>query len=166
MTIRFMQRIAGVATDVAAAVVATASSLVATNASGTIDPSFFPAGFGNDIVTATASEALAAGALVNIYNNSGAVAVRNADSATGAAGKKTSGFVQSSVASGAAASIYRTGMNTGLTGLTPGADYYMGASGAATVTPPSTSGTTSQYIGTAVSATVLDVQPQSPIAIN
>ncbi len=166
MTIRFVQRVAGVLTDLAAAVVATSNSIVATNAAGTIDPSFMPAGFGADVVTATASEALAAGAIVNLWSNAGAAAARNADSGTGAAGKKASGFVQSAVASGAIANVYRTGMNTGLTGLTPGSDYYLGASGAVTITPPSTSGTTSQYVGTAISATVLDVQPQTPIAIN
>ncbi len=166
MSIRFVQRISGILTDIAAAVVATANSVVATNASGTIDPSFFPAGFGADVVTATASEALAAGAMVNIWNNAGAVAARNADSGTGSAGKKTSGFVLAAVASGTVANIYRSGMNTSLTGLTPGADYFMGASGAVTTTPTSASGTTSQYVGTAVSATVLDVQPQTPIAIN
>ena len=136
------------------------------DANGLLTPNMFPAGTGNDIVTVPASEALSAGAIVNLWNNSGVANARNADSATASAGKKASGFVLAAVTSGNQASVYRSGMNTQLTGLTPGADYFMGASGAVTTTAPTASGTTSQYVGTAVSATVLDVQPQTPVAIN
>lgn len=165
---KFLQNVLGVATSVVAAVLGGASAanqIVATNAAGVIDPSFLPAGIGADIVTGTASEALAGGALVSFYTNAGAFSVRNADAGTPTAGKRASGFVLAAVASGSVASVYRSGMNTQLSGLTPGADYFLGATGAVTANPPTASGTTSQYIGTALSATVLDVQIQPPIVI-
>lgn len=165
---RFLQRILGVATDVAAAVVGgtgSANMLVGTNNAGTIDPTFFPAGIGGDVTTLPASEAIAAGAPVNVWNNGGAANVRNADSGTASAGKAADGFVNAAVSSGANATVYTSGQNTGLTGLTPGALYYLGASGAVTTTPPSTSGTTVQQLGRAYSATVLDMQIKAPIAI-
>ena len=166
---RFLQRILGVATDVAAAVVGgvgSANMLVGTNASGTIDPTFLPAGIGGDVTTLPASEAIAAGAPVNIWSNAGVASVRNADSGTASAGKAADGFVNAAVAQGANATVYASGQNTGQTGLTPGTLYYLGASGAVTATPPSASGTTVQQLGRAYSATVLDMQIKAPIAIS
>ena len=101
-----------------------AAAIPQLDANGLLAPTMFPAGIGNDIVTVVASEALSAGAMVNLWNNAGVANVRNSDSATASAGKKTSGFVLTAFASGATASVYRSGMNTQLTGLTPGADYY------------------------------------------
>ncbi|MCJ2072413.1 hypothetical protein MKK75_27085 [Methylobacterium sp. J-030] len=163
---KFLQAIAGVVTSVTAAVLGGAGSanqLVATNASGLIDPSFLPAGQGADIVTAPASEALSAGALVNLWSNAGALAARNADSSSASGGKKISGFVLAAVAQGGTASVYRSGPNTAVTGLTPGSDYWLGAAGAAASSPDTASGHTTQYAGTATAAGVLDVQPGAPI---
>ena len=166
---KFIQRVNGYLTSVAAAVVGGASSanqLVATNASGVIDASFMPAGVGQDIIVVPASEAIASGGIVNLWNNSSACNARNADSATAACGKKASGFVLAAVAANASASVYRSGQNTGLTGLTPGGDVWLGASGAVTQTVPAeTSGTTAQLLGTAVSATNADIQPGVPVGI-
>lgn len=156
----------GVTQNVAAATVATPNAVLATGSGGTIDPSFLPAGVGQDIVIVPASEAISAGAIVNLYTNSGATNARNADSGTANGGKKAAGFALAGAASGASVSVYRSGMNTALTGLSPGADYYLSTAGGVTTTPTTTSGTTSQYIGTAISATVLDVQVQQPIGIN
>jgi hypothetical protein len=113
-----------------------------------------------------ASEDLAAGALVNLYTVSGVVTARNADGSVASGGKKVSGFVLSAVASGGTAAVYRTGLNTAVTGLTPGADYYLGISpGTLTMTAPSTSGQTQQYVGVAISATSIDVEPAPFIGI-
>ena len=166
---RFLVRALGGSTDAAAAVVGGAGSanmLVGTNAAGTIDPTFLPAGIGGDVTTLPATEAIAAGALINIWSNAGVASVRNADSATASAGKPADGFVNAAVAQGANATVYASGQDTGLTGLTPGSLYYLGPSGAVTATPPSARGTTVQQVGRAYSATVLDVQIKAPIAIS
>lgn len=163
---RILVRVLGIINDIAAAVVATPNSVVATGAAGTIDPSFLPAGVGADIAVLVTSEALSAGAIVNIYTANSVATVRNADSSTSAAGKKASGFVLASTTSGQNASVYRSGMNTQLTGLTPGADYFLGAAGGVTTTAPTASGTTSQYLGTATATGTLDVQLGPAIAVN
>lgn len=162
----------GVSTSMSAAVVggaAAVNAIVATNASGVIDASFLPAGIGLDIVVVPASENLAAGAQVNLYASSGTgnpTNARNADSATAGAGKRADGFVLAAVTSGNNASVYRSGMNTALTGLTPGTPYWMGASGVATSTiPPESPGTTAQRLGVAINTTTLDEQISDPIAI-
>lgn len=169
---KYLARVNGVSTSMSAVEVGGAGApekIVATGPSGTIDASFLPAGIGMDIVVVPASEALSAGAQVNLYQSTGTgnpTNARNADSATGAAGKRVDGFVLTSVASGNNASVYRSGMNTALTGLTPGLPYWLGASGAATATiPPETSGTTAQRLGVAINATTLDEQISDPIAI-
>lgn len=164
---RFLQLLtSGFSQAVSAAVVGGASSanqIVGTNNAGILDISLMPAGIGADVVSVPATEALAAGALVNIYNNSGTASARNADSSSAAGGKKISGFVLAAVASGGTATVYRSGQNTGVTGLTPGADYWLSTGGGVSTTPDTASGHTTQYAGTAISATVLDVQPLAPI---
>ena len=113
-----------------------------------------------------ASENLAAGALVNLYTASGVVTARNADASVSSGGKKVSGFVISAVASGGTAAVYRTGLNTSVSNLSPGADYYLGTSpGTLTTTPPSASGQTQQYVGVAISATSIDIEPASFVGI-
>lgn len=169
---KYLARVNGVSTSMSAAQLggaAATNQVVSTNASGVIDASFLPAGIGMDIVVVPASEALSAGAQVNLFASAGTgnpTNARNADSATGAAGKRCDGFVLAAVASGNNASVYRSGMNTALTGMTPGVDYYLGASGAATSTiPPEAAGTTAQRLGKAVNATTLDEQIEPPVAI-
>lgn len=160
---RFLQKLAGGFQEVVATVLGGAGNgekIVSTNVSGLLDISLFPAGIGADVVTVPASEALAAGAAVNLWTNAGATNARNADASTATGGKKLDGFVIAAVASGASATVYRNGLNTGLSGLTPGADYYLGTTaGTFTATPPSAAGQTLQYAGKAITATSLDVQP-------
>ena len=163
----FLKNVAGILTEEAPAITAAPNRVVATGAGGTLDPSLMPAGVGQDIEVVVASEALAAGALVNIWNNAGASNVRNASGAPGSF-KPCHGFVLAAVASGANASVYRSGQNTQLSGLTPGAEYFLSttSAGAVQVTAPiSGSGYLSQKAGVAVSATVLDVQPQTPVQL-
>lgn len=147
---------------------ANANKVVATGPAGTLDASLFPAGIGMDIVMYPATEALAAGAQVNLYNNSGALSARNADATAANGGKKGDGFVIASVTSGGTATIYRSGgVNTGVSGLTPGSDYYLGSGGGVTTTQNVTAGQTDQYIGKASAAGVLDQLPPQPfVAVN
>ncbi|MGX5777505.1 hypothetical protein [Methylorubrum zatmanii] len=82
-----------------------------------------------------ASEALAAGAQVNLWSNGGVLSARNADASAANGGKRSDGFVIGAVSSGASATVYRSGgPNTGLSGLTVSADYYLGTGGQVTAT--------------------------------
>jgi hypothetical protein len=134
------------------------------DATGRLDTSFMPVGIGSDMKNITASEALSAGNLVNVWNNSGQNA-RKADAST--TGKSAIGFVQSGVASGALAPVMFEGTITGLTGLVPGTAYFLSATtpGAVTAVAPSTTGQVVQYVGTAISATELSFEPDSPIEL-
>lgn len=144
-----------------------ADKLVATGPGGVIGMSLFPAGIGQNMAVVPASEALAAGDQVNLWLNAGVLSARKADATAASAGKRADGFVQSAVASGASATVYRNGgQNTGLTGLVIGTDYYLGAAGAVTPTQNTTSGQTDQYIGKASAANVLDQLPPQPPVVN
>ena len=136
--------------------------IVALNSSNTIDLSFMPNGIGPDVKVITASEALAAGAYVNIWNNAGAFAVRNADGS--ASGKQADGYVLSAVASGAQATVYLAGLNTAVSGQTPGLVFLSNsAAGAGAATGATVAGQTFQQLGIAVSATTVQFDPQMPV---
>jgi hypothetical protein len=136
-------------------------------AAGTLDTTMFPAGIGQDQISITASESLAAGAYVNIWDNTGAANARNASGAAGSF-KPAHGFVLAAAAASATAVIYRSGQNTGQTGLTPGTDYYLSTTTAGAVqstAPASGSGYLSQKIGQSISATVLDTLLEKPVQL-
>jgi hypothetical protein len=109
---------------------------------------------------ATATEAIAAGAFVNVYSVSGAAKIRNANATD--ASKPCNGFVATAITSGATGSVRGSGGKiTGLSGLTPGATYYLGTTaGTITTTAPTTDGNLVQEIGVAVSATELLFNPK------
>lgn len=140
-----------------------AGAILAANSSGKLDSTFVPAGFGSDSATILASEAIAAGAFVNVYNNAGVENVRNADQTAANAGKPANGFALTAIASGATGTINFNGLNTAVTGQTPG-PVFLGATGAATSTVPTTSGYSLQSIGDAVSATSIHFQ-RGPVTI-
>ena len=118
-----------------------------------------PTGVGPVTATIATSEALAAGALVNVYLNSSTPNVRNADATTN--GKPCDGFVLSAFPSGNAL-VYFDDMLTGLTGLTVGAMYYLATTaGGVTATPPSASGNIVQKIGKAISTTCISFDPNN-----
>ena len=130
------------ATDVSAGS-ADGGKVVALASNGKIDPTLIDStalGGGGDAIPCT--EALAAGDWVNIYLSGGARKCRKALAADGT--KPAHGFVTSAFASGATATVYRSGTNTkvGLTGFTSsdiGAPVFLSAatSGGTTKTPPS-----------------------------
>lgn len=116
-------------------------------------------------VTLTASESLAAGALVSIWDNSGTANVRNANATD--ATKTPDGFVLASVASSGTATVY-IGVQTitGLTSLTPGTVYFLSTTGGAiTATAPSTSGNWLQIVGKSLSATTFLYEPQAGVQL-
>lgn len=105
-----------------------------------------------DVTPITASEALAAGDWVNVWNSSG-TKVRKANAT--AAGKEAVGFVLAAAASSAIAYVYFDGTNTGVTGQTVGKVFLSTTAGSGTTTAPTASGNVVQRIGTAVSATAV-----------
>ena len=110
------------------------------------------AGVGTDF---TASEALGAGDLVNIWNDSGTTKARLADAS---ASKQADGFVLVNVDSGDPATVYSQGANDQLSGLTGGEEQYLSANvpGGVTATAPTGSGNLVQRVGKAYSATALE----------
>lgn len=115
-------------------------------------------GFGGASAAATASEALTAGNVCNLYSSSGAkVQKANATDLS----KPANCFVLASVANGGSATVYFTGqVITGLSSLTPGATYWLDTTaGGITTTPPSGAGNGVQQVGVALSATSLMFAP-------
>lgn len=124
------------------------------NGSGVLDASFMPPGITADVYNANASGSITAGDLC--YVTSGGLIAR-ASAAVG--GNAAWGYSLTSVTTGNPATIYFTGGDTAVTGLTVGSRYYLSAStpGAITATPVSGAGAGSlhQFVGYAVSATKL-----------
>lgn len=144
---------------------AVADSIVATDGTGRIPAGLMPTGIGADTSDITTSEALAAGDFVNIHNSSGAK-VRKADASGANASKVAHGFVLAAAASGATATVYFEGRNTGVSGLTPGPVFLSGsAAGAATGTAPTASGHSVQKVGVAISATEVNFEPEAPVIL-
>lgn len=133
--------------------------------SGRLDQSMMPVGVGPDTATITASENLAAGDLVNVWDDSGTTKIRKADAT--AEGKEADGFVLASVTSGQSGLVYFDGTISGLSGLTRGARYFLSADtpGAITTTPPSSTGNVVQRVGKAKSATELVFEAFEPITL-
>lgn len=135
-----------------------AGALIAAGNDGKLDSTFLPAGIGGNTQTATASEALSAGAFVNLYSNGGTWSARNADNSNG---READGFVIAATASGGVATIYPLdATNSGVSGLTTGTDYWLGTGGQVISTPLDATLTTNagyidQYLGRASSPTSL-----------
>src|SRR5882757_9494798 len=82
-----------VATPTTSAGAGDSGKIPSLDAGGKLDSSFMPTGIAADTAAITASEALSAGDLVNVWNSTGAK-VRKADAST--AGKEAHGFVAAS----------------------------------------------------------------------
>ena len=127
-------------------------------------------GIGANTQSIPASEALTAGNYVNFHSNSGALNVRKADNSNG---RRADGFVLSAVANAAQAIVYPLdSVNTALTGLTPGADYWLGTAGGVisaaldeTLAANQGSNKISQFLGTAKSATELITTDSDPVLL-
>ena len=136
--------------------------LTALDGSGRLDTSVMPVGIGADTAAITTSEAIAAGAYVNVFSSTGAKA-RNADATV--AGKEAMGFVLVSALSGAVATVYFEGTNTAAVGQTPGPVYLGTTAGMGTTAPPTGVGNVQQVVGFATSATSVNFQSQPPIVL-
>ncbi len=163
---KFLRLVNGVLTEIfgvqASAGAGNAGDLVSLDDSGRIDNSMMPVGIGADTSTISASETLAAGDWVNVWNNSGAK-VRKADATT--AGKEAHGFVLAAVTSGNPATVYFEGTNTQVSGQTPGPVFLQTTAGVGGPTVPSASGNVVQQIGVAVSATAVNFERSVPVTL-
>lgn len=163
---KFLRLVNGVLTEIfgvqASAGAGNAGDLVSLDDSGRIDNSMMPVGIGADTSTISASETLAAGDWVNVWNNSGAK-VRKADATT--AGKEAHGFVLAAVTSGNPATVYFEGTNTQVSGQTPGPVFLQTTAGVGGPTVPSASGNVVQQIGVAVSATAVNFERNTPVVL-
>lgn len=141
-----------------------AGKIPALDSGGRFDSTMMPVGVGAETVTLVASEALAAGDFVNVWDDSGTPKARKADAST--AGKEANGFVLAAFDSAASATVYLSGINNQLTSLTGGSVYYLsGTPGAATATAPSSSGNIVQRLGRATSTTEIPFQPGDPVTL-
>lgn len=156
---RYLNIVSGVPTQVAASESTGAEVIIATGAGGTIDPSFLPPGVGVEVISLVASEALSAGALVNVYNNAGTPNCRNANAT--ASGKEAHGYVIASVSSSGTATVYLTGRIAALAASVANAgDLYLSTTaGQATLTAPATVGNIVQQVGFAYSTTAAQFNP-------
>lgn len=138
--------------------------LVALDATGKLDTTVMPVGFGSDTSSITASETLAAGDFVNVWDDASTPKIRKADATT--EGKEADGFVLAAVTSGNPGTVYFEGTNNQLTSLTIGARYYLNTTaGGVTTTPPSTTANIVQYVGRAISATEISFEPGPAITV-
>jgi len=168
MAQKFLRLLSGVISELEALVTSAgagdAGKIPALDATGKLDNSLMPVGIGADSKILPASENLAAGDLVNVWNDSGTAKARKADATT--AGKEANGFVLSAVTLGNNATVYFDGTDTQLSSLTPGVVYYLATTaGGVTDTPPSGSGNVLQRVGRALSATELTFEPGEPITL-
>ena len=145
----------------ASAGASSAGAIPALNAAGSIDVTMLPSGVGPDVQTLTASEAISAGAWVNVWSNAGAFAVRNADGST--TGKQADGYTLAAIASGATGTVYLNGINTAVSGQVPGLVYLGTTAGQGANAGAGAAGQTFQQIGLAISPTAVQFDPQEPI---
>ena len=142
-----------------------AGGIPALDSSGRLDTSFMPVGIGADTKAIVCSEALTAGDFVNIYDVTGTPTCRKA-SATDAT-KPAHGFVLNNVTSGASATVYFEGANTGVTGTTSGTTYALSATipGAAVAlaVAPAANGNVLQVLGVATGTAEINVEIAQPI---
>lgn len=164
---KFLRLVNGVLTEIfgvqTSAGAANAGDLVALDDTGHISNDMMPVGIGADTASIQASENLAAGNWVNVWDSAGSFRVRKADATT--AGKEAHGFVLSAVASGNPATVYFEGTNTQVAGQTPGAVYLQTTAGTGGATIPSASGNVVQQIGVAVSATAVNFERSVPVTL-
>lgn len=164
---KFLRLIGGVITEVfgiqTSAGAANAGDIPVLDDTGRIDNSMMPVGIGADTAVIDASEGLAAGDWINVWDDTGTAKVRKADATT--AGKEANGFVLSAVTIGSPATVYFEGTNTQVSGQTPGPVYLQTTAGTGGATAPSASGNLVQQVGVALSATSVNFERGTPVVL-
>jgi hypothetical protein len=162
---RFINIVSGKFKQIVASVTGTADAIPAGDSTGKLDISWMPVGVGAEVIVAASSENLTSGNFVNLYDNGGTINVRKADATTN--GKPAHGFILANVTSPANATVYLvSNINTAVSGLTVGADYFLNTTaGGITTTAPSTAGNIVQFIGRAHLATAITFMSGDPIEV-
>jgi hypothetical protein len=167
---KFLRLVSGVLTEIfgvqTSAGAGNAGDIVALDDNGRIDSSMMPVGFAAETISLPATENLAAGDFVNIYDNAGTTSVRKAD-ASGGVAKRADGYVLAAVTSGNNATVYYGNLNNQKSGMTKGAAQYLSGTtpGATTETPPSTAAYIVQRVGKATSATQMLTEIEDPVVL-
>lgn len=171
MASKLLQLVNNLVTEVEAIITSAGSGdagkVAALGADGRFHTSFMPVGIGADTRQIEATENLAAGDFVNVFNSSGEKC-RKADASAASAAKIAHGFVLDNVTSGDDATVYFEGQNTALTSLTPGTTYVLSHTTpggvVALASGTTTAGHALQVVGSAIAADTLDTEIQaSPI---
>lgn len=160
---KYIKNSGGDLAEQAATVVSTGATndgdIPALDSTGRLDLSLMPTGIGADVETVPASETIANGALVNYFDSgAGVMKVRNADASVTT--KRAWGFVLVGGAAAASLTVYfMGGRNTAVSGLTPGARYFLSdvTPGGFVTTAPSGSGKIAQGVGVAITATDINI---------
>jgi hypothetical protein len=167
MAYKYLYNNAGTLTErealVSSAGAADAGKIPALDAAGRFDASMMPVGIGADTASILASENIAAGDYVNVWNDAGAFKIRKADATTN--GKRAHGFVLAAVAAGASGTVYFEGTNTQVSGQTPGEVFLATTAGTGAASAPTASGNVVQRIGVAVGATAVSFEAGQPIVL-
>lgn len=140
-----------------------AGDIVALDSAGRLTTSVLPTGIGREVISIEAAEALTAGDLVNMYNDSGTTKVRKADNSNS---RRAHGFVISAATSGNNVDVYFAGFNSGVSGGTAGAKGYLGTAGAIITTslnPTTVNGRILQAVGHFSSGSNFVFNPAEPI---
>lgn len=164
---RYLKVLAGVITEQApitdSAGAGDADKIPALDATGRLSSTFMPVGITVETKSIQCTENLSAGNWINIYDVAGAFRCRKTDATS--SGKIAHGFVLSAFTSGNNALVYMEGANTGVSGMLAGDVFLHTTAGAGTNTAPTGSGNVVQKIGTAVSATEVNFEPQEQIVL-
>lgn len=167
MADKYIRNLSGVLAEKEATVVSAGSGdageVVALDNTGRLDLSVMPVGIGPDVFLLAASENLAAGDFVNVFNDASVAKVRKADATT--AGKFAHGYVLVSVTSGDNATVYFEGSNTQVSGAVPGQTFLSTTAGGFSAAAPSSSGNVVQSLGVAISATVINFERSQPVVL-
>lgn len=143
-------------------------SVTAAGAAGTVltgngasDPTFQAPTATPNTIQLTASAAISAGNLVNIYDNAGTANVRPADNTSSST--YANGFAPASISMSASGTVVPfAGPISGLSGLTPGTQYFLGTSGGLTTSAPSSSGDLIQSVGVSITASTFQFFAGTP----
>lgn len=162
-----VQLIDGVLTEVEATVASAGAGdggkVVALDAGGHLDETVLPSTVGAQVTSVAASENIADGDIVNIWLDSGTPKARKADADS--INTRAVGFVKAGYTTSEMVTVYLSGTNDHVTGLTVGPVYLSTTAGGITSTPPSGSGDIVQPIGFAISATELAFNPGPPVVL-
>jgi hypothetical protein len=121
-----------------------------------------PASDVSALIPVTAGEVLAVGDAVYMAANGKVYKARNTGTREQA---NVLGLARDAAAADASVVVVCRGKIDGLSGLTVGSEYFLGINGTYSLTPPVGGGSYLAMVGQAISATKLDVQPQSPVLL-